>query len=396
MRRIWDEITEASYEVSNAVRSIPDYIPRQDVDAERLDQVDVARGIAISLMMLSHTTMALNTYKLLPDVAFVPVHLITKFSSSLFILIFGISLSLFYLPHYGTEKWAAKRNRLLWRSFNLLIWYKVLTLVQMFEHYGKDWIIATLKFQKFTDFAEVLNFYWLAIIWIILIIPIWVRMHWVLRLFFIATIAGAGVLLEAHFDWGSWQWKAMLVEHKGAFCYGQFQRGALALFGLFLGSYFLGKSNFQKNRLLLGAVSIAIGLMICGFFLYLTQESPEHRQNILWKISRNWGKHPPNADFMTFSLAGAFTILGFCLLIPNKLTFLLKPFSLIGKEPFFCFNFHLILIFCVYRYALGLRWNVSYPETIVLFIIVFILSFLLSPINTLAKKKGVLFKWLLP
>jgi len=45
---------------------------------------------------------------------------------------------------------------------------------------------------------------------------------------------------------------------------------------------------------------------------------------------------------------------------------------------------------------MGLRWNVSYPETIVLFIVVFILSFLLSPLNTLAKKKGVLFKWLLP
>jgi uncharacterized membrane protein YeiB len=113
-------------------------------------------------------------------------------------------------------------------------------------------------------------------------------------------------------------------------------------------------------------------------------------------IAKNFGKHPPNLHFSIFSLAGAFSILGFCLIIPNKLTALFKPFALIGKESFFCFNYHLILIFVGYRYILGLRWQVTYGQTMLAFAIVFISAMLLSPVNTHIKKQGVFWKWLLP
>jgi uncharacterized membrane protein len=377
--------------------SIPEHIPRQDMKRERLDNIDIARGFAIVLMMLSHTVMALNTYQMLPDFAFVPIHLITKFSSSLFIFIFGISIAKFYLPYYGTEKWPSKRNRLLWRAFNILIWYKILTIVQMFQTRTKEDIIDTLLFNNFTDFAEVLNFYWLNIIILVLLFPLWTRIHWGFKLLTIVLFAGLGVILENYFDfWSNWQIKAMLVEYPRTFCYGQFQRGALVLFGMFLGGIFLGRSGFKRDKFLIGSVSIGLALLMGGLFLLLTKESPEHRMEILTKISKNWGKHPPNLTFMSFSLFGAFSIFGICMIVPSWLTFIFKPFSLIGKEPFFCFNWHLIIIFVVFRYFMELRWDVTYNETILLFFVVFITSFLLSPINTLIKKRGILWKWLLP
>ncbi len=393
-KKFWNEVSQ---EVSSALMSIPERIPKQDMARERLDNIDMARGFAIALMMLSHTVMALNTYQMLPEVAFMPVHLITKFSSTLFILIFGISIAKFYLPYYHTDKWSAKRNRLLWRGFTILLWYKILTLVQMFQTRTREDIIDTLLFNNFTDFAEVLNFYWLIIILIAIFIPIWIRMNWILRIITIIVVAVSGVLLEKYFDfWGYWQIKAMLVEYPRTYCYGQFQRGAVVLFAMFLGGIFLERAGFNKDKFVLGAVSIGLAVVFGTVFLILAGQSELQTYDILLKISKNWGKHPPNALFMSFSLFGAFSIFGLCLIVPSWLTFLFKPISLIGKEPFFCFNWHLILIFVVFRYIMNLRWDVTYTETILLFAVAFMTSFLLSPINTLIKKRGVLWKWLLP
>lgn len=390
----WDGVTS---EVTNVLRNFPENIPRQDMTRERYDNLDIARGLAIALMMLSHTVMALNTYKMLPDYAFVPVHLVTKFSSSLFIVIFGISISQFYLPHYDTESWPSKRNRLLWRSFNILLWYKILTVVQMFQTRTEEHIIDTLLFKHFTDFAEVLNFYWIVMIWILILIPFWSRSGYVAKILIIAAIGYSGVLLNQHFEFfGNWQIKAIFVEYKGTFCYGQFQRGALALFGMLIGGALLKRGNFKIDKYKLGAVSVLLAIGLGAFFMYLTRESPEYRSEILMKISKNWGKHPPNLEFMTFSLFGAFSLLGLCMLVPGFLTIIFKPFSLIGREPFLCFNWHLILIFVGFRYLLGLRWQVTYGETIALFCVVFVSSFLISPINTYIKRKGVLWKFLLP
>ena len=113
-------------------------------------------------------------------------------------------------------------------------------------------------------------------------------------------------------------------------------------------------------------------------------------------IAKNYGKHPPNLHFSAFSLGGAFGLMGICLIIPSMLTNLFKPFSLIGKEAFFCFNYHLFLIFVVYRYLFDLRWKLSYEYTLLAVGVVFVSAFLLAPINTYIKKQGVIWKWLLP
>jgi hypothetical protein len=395
MKQFWDDITT---EVTHVMEELPGRIPRQDVEKIRIDNLDIARGIAISLMVLSHTVTALNYYTDIPSWGLVPVHLITKFASSMFITIFGITLAVFYVPAYDSDDWPKKRNRLLWRAFNVLLWYKILTWVQMFQTYPKEEVTKALLFERFTDYAEVLNFYWPAMIWIVLLIPFWARWSWHSKMFFILILAFTGVLLHDFFDFfGFWQLKAMLVEYPGTFCYGQFQRGALALFGMLLGGLLVVDIEYgSEGRIKLGLISIGLAITAGITFYFLTDQSTEYRQEILSKIAQNWGKHPPNLEFMALSIAGAYSLLGFCMFIPRTLTFLFKPFSLIGKEPFFCFNLHLILIFIVFRYIMNLKGAVSYHNTLLIFVSIFIITFLLAPINTWIKRKGVLFKWLLP
>src|SRR5688572_1332853 len=60
--------------------------------SSRLEALDSARGLAIALMVMSHTVKGLLPFKELPEWGLVPIHLVTKFSSTLFILVFGVSV----------------------------------------------------------------------------------------------------------------------------------------------------------------------------------------------------------------------------------------------------------------------------------------------------------------
>src|SRR5262245_22863038 len=106
--------------------------------ARRLEGIDAARGVAIALMVLSHNVKALLSFKQMPDWGIVPVHLVTKFSSSLFILVFGVSVAVIYVPKVGTSTWSSVRWRLLRRAALVMFWYKVLSVVQMFERSSHD------------------------------------------------------------------------------------------------------------------------------------------------------------------------------------------------------------------------------------------------------------------
>jgi len=59
-----------------------------NMDRYRLEGLDAARGAAVALMLLSHTVKALLPFSALPEYAIVLIHALTKFSSTLFILVF--------------------------------------------------------------------------------------------------------------------------------------------------------------------------------------------------------------------------------------------------------------------------------------------------------------------
>jgi len=73
----------------------------------------------------------------------------------------------------------------------------------------------------------------------------------------------------------------------------------------------------------------------------------------LIEIKNNNYKHPPNAFFLSFSLANAFVILA-CVMILEKYAWLKNSvISDMGKRPLFLFVTHFFLIFVVFSRLIG-------------------------------------------
>src|SRR5690606_24381876 len=101
--------------------------------AGRIGSIDLARGLAVCLMIVSHGTNGLMPYADFPDWGQVPVHVLTKFSSSLFFIVFGIALAVAFVPKTGAADWPQRRNHLIRRGLLVLLWYKLLTAVELWD-----------------------------------------------------------------------------------------------------------------------------------------------------------------------------------------------------------------------------------------------------------------------
>ena len=177
----------------------------------RIESIDLARGFAICLMILSHGVNGLLEFDDFPAWGMVPLHAITKFSSSLFIMVFGIALAVAFVPKTGTADWPRRRNRLLWRGLAVLFWYKALTVVEMYAQHDRDAIVGTLLYRDFPSYVEILGFYAIALLWIPWMLPLWARTPAPLRWASPALLALASWWLLDNFDfWGVPQLQAIL------------------------------------------------------------------------------------------------------------------------------------------------------------------------------------------
>jgi uncharacterized membrane protein len=328
----------------------------------RFDNIDLARGFALLGMFMSHGVKSLLVFDQMPEWGIVPIHLITKFSSSLFVLVFGISLSLFFTPHVNTIHWPKKRNRLLLRSIEIMFWYKALTIVQMYQTYPRELVVDTLMFKRFPDFVEVLGFYSFILMWIPFFLPLWARSNTYKKLAYIVGVAATGVLLNKYFGfWGIPQLKAILVENKGYYTYGQFQRGALVMLGLLMGDFLKWKGNKAAGRIQLAGILLVLSALLGGWFYYLAKDNMTYN---LFALAKNFGKHPPNLLFTTFSLSAAFLVGSISLFGHTWLPKALKPITIIGKNSLFAFIFHIFALFVVYRYIINLQTKVEYSTAL--------------------------------
>lgn len=206
----------------------------------RVDAIDFARGIAITLMILSHGVKGLLSFAQIPAWGMVPIHLITKISSSLFILVFGVALAVAYLPKTSLPDWPRYRRQVLIRAVVVFFWYKVLTIVELFSLYSKEEVLNTLLYKSFPVYAEILGFYAIALLWVPFVLPIFARAPLTFRLATPLLVGLAGYALYHGFDfWGSPILRALLVEHESYYTWGQFARGPLVFVGLLFGQFVL-------------------------------------------------------------------------------------------------------------------------------------------------------------
>ncbi len=331
----------------------------------RIEAIDLARGIAIALMILSHTVSGLFGIRQLPDWGLVPIHLLTKLSSSLFILVFGIALAVAFLPRVGELDWPRRRRRLMLRGLEVLFWYKVLTVVEMMAVFPPEDILDALLYQRFPIWVEILGFYAIALLWLPWVLPLWCRLPLWSRLLLPVAIALVAGWLERHASfWGIEPLKAILVEDADHYTWGQLSRLPLVLLGLLVGEALLrGYWTAWRARLLL-AIAGAGGVMLIVFFALALAAEGTSVHAALMAVARNAGKHPPELAFMLFSLGGALVILALCLQGGGAAARWLRPLTLIGGDALKAFVFHIVVIFGVFRYLLE-AWQVyDYPQVL--------------------------------
>ncbi|MGM0768755.1 MAG: heparan-alpha-glucosaminide N-acetyltransferase domain-containing protein [Pseudomonadota bacterium] len=330
----------------------------------RVDAIDLARGVAVTLMILSHGVKGLLDFEQFPDWGMVPVHALTKFSSSLFIMVFGIALAVAFLPHVGSEGWPRRRLKLLLAGVSIFFWYKVLTVVEMFQYAEPEQLVDALLYQNFPSFVEILGFYAIALIWVPFFLSLWIRLPLWLRLASPVVLALLAQLLATRFDfWGIAPLQAILVEHEDLYTWGQLSRGPLILLGLLLGELILVCHPHVRRRITLAGALLALsGVLFAGFFWLAT---PDLYQT-LHDIAMNDGKHPPELTFMMFSMAGALAILAIALAGGPTLAWMLKPVTVIGSDAKMAFIVHISVIFVVFRYLLGYWQSVSYDYALTL------------------------------
>ncbi|KLJ02386.1 acyltransferase family protein [Luteimonas sp. FCS-9] len=329
----------------------------------RIGTIDLARGFAVCLMILSHGTNGLMPFDDFPPWGQVPVHAITKFSSSLFVIVFGVALAVAFVPRTGAPDWPRRRNRLLWRGLVVLFWYKVLTVVEMAGRYDRETIVDTLLYRNFPSFVEILGFYAIALLWMPWLLPLWARTPAWLRWLSPLAVAFASWWLLHHFDfWGVPQLQALVVEHPDYYTWGQLARGPLVLLGLLIGGLLLRWYGDARTRLALACALALCGAALLGVFALRAGEL----RPLLVEIARNTGKHPPELMFMLFSVGGALALLALAVAGGERLAAWLRPVAVVGSDALMAFIVHIAVIFLLFRQVLGWYQAVSYTQALAL------------------------------
>ncbi|PRY73694.1 heparan-alpha-glucosaminide N-acetyltransferase domain-containing protein [Halomonas ventosae] len=328
----------------------------------RIAAIDLARGMAIALMIVSHAVSGLLGIGQVPEWGMVPIHLLTKFSSSLFITVFGIALAVAFLPKTDAPDWPRRRLKLMLRGVEVLFWYKVLTVVEMLPLYAPQDILDTLLYQRFPIWVEILGFYAIALLWIPWVLPLWRRMPLWSRLAAPLVMALLAGWLERHVGfWGIEPLKAILVEDDDHYTWGQLSRLPLVMLGLLIGEGVLRCRERDALRRRLVPALAAVGAALLLGFVVLSLPGLDAA---LMAVARNAGKHPPGLAFMLFSLGGALLVLALCLAGGARAAAWLRPITVVGSDALAAFIFHIVVIFGVFRLLLEAWQAYGYPQVL--------------------------------
>lgn len=329
----------------------------------RIEAIDLARGIAIGLMILSHAISGLIGIRNVPDWGMVPIHFLTKFSSSLFIIVFGIALAVAFLSHTQSDDWPRRRLKLWLRALEVWFWYKALTVVEMLPYYPPSEIVDALLYGRFAIWVEILGFYAIALLWVPLMLPLWARAPLWSRLATIGALTALTVWLQSLTFGGNDILKALLVDHEDHYTWGQISRAPLILIGLLIGEALLRCYSDPATRRRLVLTLLGLGaLMIAGFYGLAFASGDVHAAMLA--VANNVGKHPPGLEFMLFSLGGALVLLALALAGGAKAAKALVPLTIVGSDALKAFIFHIVMIFLVLRFLLEGEGMYTYPQAL--------------------------------
>nr|WP_295714202.1 heparan-alpha-glucosaminide N-acetyltransferase domain-containing protein [uncultured Halomonas sp.] len=329
----------------------------------RIEAIDLARGLAIGLMIVSHAVSGLVGIRNVPDWGMVPIHFLTKFSSSLFILVFGIALAVAFLSHTQSDDWPKRRLKLWLRAVEVWFWYKALLVIEMLPFYPPSDIVDALLYGRFAIWVEILGFYAIALLWVPLILPLWARAPLWSRIAIIGALTALTIWLQSLTFGGNDILKALLVDHEDHYAWGQISRAPMILVGLLIGEALL-RCYFEptsRRRLVLTLLGLG-ALMVVGFYALAFANGDVNAAMV--DVANNVGKHPPGLEFMLFSLGGALVLLALALAGGAKAAKALLPLTMVGSDALKAFIFHIVMIFLVLRFLWEGEGMYTYPQAL--------------------------------
>lgn len=358
--------------------------------------IDLLRGLAVALMIITHVIALLYDHKsqnpLIENIGLIG----GTASFSAFLFISGISAYFSYLRFSEQQDIELKRKsaKLFGRSLKILLVYYVLSFASLFALTSvfsfppsTSWIETISKTTFFLILPEFAEFLITLVFFAITLAPFRKIYKFLLSNAFLGIILAVavysvgGIIYRIDLSNDSANTiKALFVGHEGLHTFPILLYFPVYLFGLYFGQFLYNTTSRRKV--------FRVVLLWTVFFMSFTIQSffaSKYIDSSLFEISANeGGRFPPGLGFLSFSLSITFG--GFlALLILRKAMppFIKALFHFMGTNALDLFFFHTILLFA-FRYLttnefapLGKQYNGTL-EIIIIYIILVVASIVLT------------------
>jgi surface polysaccharide O-acyltransferase-like enzyme len=341
--------------------------------ADRTRALDGARGVALILMLLSHTLMLLPGN--LPAGEWVLVSgalLLTKAATPLFVFVFGMTMARVYLPGVTMPEGLQRVRNRMWRRAVLvfLSFELIVLLVGLGIGSDTDYLLRRLTYREPGHWAEVLNFYLVLLLAGPWVLTAWKSMSTVLRALTIPLLYFAGVWLSAvdvppslfvvkNIIAG---YPTQMGEGVPLDSFPVLQLFIYVLAGLWLGEqlYLTHTPGHRRSTIRISLIVASIALI--GSIALSTDSLREYFRNIALDKFR----FPPQPPYILFGLAAVIVITLVCVWLYETRradTPIQRLTELLGRHSLFVFNMQYAILFLLYGRALGLFAQQSLART---------------------------------
>ena len=322
--------------------------------SERFQALDAARGLALSLMMLSHSMRLLSDRLFFlqqgPLTVFGMTLIVSKLATPLFVLVSGVAVCHVYV-HRRPFVLRRALPRLWRRALLIFAAYRLCAFFELVSAPGKE--LTEWWPPNGNSWSEILSFY--TVVFLAAPFVMWFRFRF-------GAVAMACVAIAALIG-------SLLVQPRGptstagAFLFGgtgSYFVPLLAYFPLFLVGIVL-----EDLRVALPAVGppgrhgmAALALVTLAVLIAGMLTLPDWHRFLLL-IQMDQLKYPPQLPYRLFSFGLAIIALGTVFSCPIPL--LARPLAVIGVNPLLVFVAHFAVLFLVLDRTLGLRGGLQGP-----------------------------------
>lgn len=332
--------------------------------------LDCARGVALLLMLISHSLELLPGNVETGDWTRINlVLLLTKAATPLFVFVFGMTMAFVYVDHILSPDGFAIVKRRMWRRA-LFAFLSFEFLVLVVETAGKapaSAIFERMIYLRPGNWAEVLNFYI-----IVLLVGPWVLRWWIgasniIRVLIIPALYFAGTIV-ARVPVPSYlfELKNIVAGYPASGVSGTvldtfpvLQLSSFFLVGLSLGLYFHGRQETREPGKGLRLVGLSVVLALLLSYVTAGDSIRDYTRN----MALDHYRFPPQVPYVLFGLSSVLGITLFCfwlVRIRKSASLPIRIMELLGRHSLFTFNIQYVLIFTVY----GLVLDQLYQQTL--------------------------------